>query len=174
MSESNTTLLVAVISAAVALFGYFYQKRQEREFTLATTRREIYQRLVKNLYQGATLIPVALKDPKVAAAQSVEEKYALVRELHPNTWKNVMEGLEISALLCIYGTDPAVQKAAAVRLQGAQLMQELSKPAPDLSRVSAPDLPGLVLVLRKSVYGASRELEQTVVTREEIAQLLTA
>ncbi len=99
MSENHVTLLVAVISAAVALFGYFYQKRQEREFTLATTRREIYQKLVQNLYRGVSLLPAALKDPKVAAAPSVEEKYTLIRDLHPPAWKNIMENLEVNALL---------------------------------------------------------------------------
>ena len=173
MSEANVTLLVAVISGAVALFGYFYQKQQEREFSLATTRREIYQRLVKNLYAGMTLIPASFKDPKVAAAPTMEEKYALIRDLHPHTWKNIMENLEINALLCIYGTDPAVQKAAQVRLQGALFAQEIIKPTPDPAKLVPPDLAGLVLTLRKSVYGASRELERTDVTRQEIGQILT-
>jgi hypothetical protein len=181
MSETNVTLLVAVISAVVALFGYFYQKRQEREFALATLRREIYQRLVKNLTRRLSAIPSMLKDPIFAQAkdptlspeQAVELMYAIIREKYPAVWENFTEALEINTLLCIYGTDPAVKKAASVQRQSAQIGQAFSKDSAEVSRLEAVDLPGLVLTLRKSVSGPSRDLENTVVTREEIGLLLS-
>ena len=165
MTENNATLLVAIISVAGTVYGYFYEKRKEREFSLASTRREIYQRLVKNLYERVALMKSLYQDPEAASMQTVEQLYGLIANKHPDLWKNFTDALEINAMLCIYGTDPAVKMAALVQRQGAELMQGISK--------ARPDFPALVLTLRKSVYGKSRDMQNTMVTTDEINQLLT-
>lgn len=171
MTETNVTLLVAVISAAVALYGYFYEKRKERESVLAATRREIYQRLINNLYQRQTL-GLLNSDPNVPSIQKPEVLYPYLAKHHPDLWNNVMEALEINALLCIYGTDEAVKKASLFSLQSANYFTNIANNIPT-EQSDLPDLPGLVLTLRQSVYGNSHESKQTMVTTEEIGQLLT-
>jgi hypothetical protein len=165
MIASTVTLLVALLSAGVGIFGYLYQKRKEREFALATTRREIYEKLISSLTSRVNLLQKALSTDPDLGNQPVGQMYAGIAQRHPELWENIMKAIEINAMLCIYGTDPAVKKAASWSLESAQLAQGSSQ--------TAPDLPGLVLTLRKSVYGRSRELEHTTVTPEEIRQLLT-
>lgn len=166
MTENNVTLIVAIISAAATVYGYFYSKQRDREFTLETTRREIYQKLITNLYQRTTLIRDAyLKEPQIFALP-VEQLYAAIAARHPALSKNITAGLEINALLCIYGTDPAVKKAAAYSLEGAKFAQHLT--------TTPPDFPSLVLTLRQSIYGKSHDSQSTTVTTAEIGQLLTA
>ena len=93
MTETNVTLLVAVISAAVALFGYFYEKRKERESVLATTRREIYQRLIKNLYQRETM-NLLLNDPDIPSTQKPEILYPYLAKNHPEPLPMINESEE--------------------------------------------------------------------------------
>ena len=166
MTEPNATLIVAIITVAATVYGYFYSKQRDREFALETIRREIYQKLITNLYQRTTLIrQVYVEDPEIFALP-VEQLYAVIAEKHPALSKNITAGLEINALLCIYGTDPAVKKAAAYSLEGAKFAQHIT--------TTPPDFPSLVLTLRQSIYGKAHDSQSTTVTTAEIGQLLTA
>jgi len=103
----------------------------------------------------------------------VNDRYALAGRKYPSFQELLANRFEIYSLLCVYGTDSAIKKASAVQKQFALIGQESMKPKPDYSQLEAPDIPGLVLTLRTSLYAESNELEKTTVSKLEIAQLLT-
>jgi hypothetical protein len=166
MNEINVTLIVAIISAAVALYGYFHSKKKEREFALAKTRQEIYQELVSNLYDRVRLLNALQQDPAVANLQSLEEVYAYIFKNDPQLSRNITEMLKINTLLCIYGTDEAIRAAASFQRESAEVAQRL--------RQTPADLPGLVLTLRRNIFSGFSDMKSTHVSKEDIAQLMTA
>lgn len=165
MNELNVTLTVAVISAAVALYGYFHGKKKEREFSLAKTRQEIYQKLINNLYERVRLLNVLQHDPNVANLQSIEALYEYIFDTNPELAENITEMLKINTLLCIYGTDEAIKAASRYQLESAEVAQGLRQTPPDLSE--------LVLTLRKNVFSGFSDMKHTRVSKEEITQLMT-
>lgn len=173
MSEGLGTMLAALVAAVVAMTGYIYQKNQEREFSLTKMRRKIYRRVIENIGKTAMLAPIINQDPGIAALGDVNDRYALAGRKYPSFQELLANRFEIYSLLCVYGTDSAIKKASAVQKQFALIGQESMKPKPDYSQLEAPDIPGLVLTLRTSLYAESNELEKTTVSKLEIAQLLT-
>ncbi|HOO51791.1 MAG TPA: hypothetical protein PLK94_10940 [Alphaproteobacteria bacterium] len=165
MDKVNVTLLVAIISAAVALYGYFYTKKKEREFTLAKTRQEIYQLLITNLSERIRLMNQFGQDPNIANFRSIEDLYAYIFKNNPELSKNFTEAFQINTMLCIYGTDDAVRAAAKFQRESAEYAQQL--------RQMPSDLPKLVLTLRKNVFSGFSDMKNTKVSKEDIGQLMT-
>ena len=165
MNEINVTLIVAIISAAVALYGYFYSKKKEREFALAKTRQEIYRQLINNLSERMKLMNELGQDSNIANLQSIQELYAYIFKNNPELSKNITEAFKINTLLCIYGTDDSVKAAAKFQRESAEFVQKL--------RQTPSDLPELVLTLRRNVFSGFSDMKSTEVPKEDIAQLMT-
>ena len=165
MDKINVTLIVAIISAAVALYGYFYSKKKEREFALAKTRQEIYQILITNLSERIRLMNQLGQDSNFAHLQSVQEQYAYIFKNNPELSKNFTEAFKINTMLCIYGTDDAVKAAAKFQRESAEYAQKIRK--------TPSDLPELVLTLRKNVFSGFSDMMSTEVSKEDVGQLMS-
>lgn len=164
MDKGYITLLVAVISALSALYGYIYVKHKDREFELAKIRRDIYEKFISLYFQNQRIFAPLLADPN-APKQSIAELYAYAYTHHPEFTAHMSDYLKVNTLLCVYGPDDAVKAAALFSREAALLAQGLSQ--------ASPDIAALVLSLRKNIYTKQSNLRNTTVTRDEIAQLMT-
>ncbi len=155
-------LLVAVISAAVALFGYFYNKQMEREFDVRLTQQEIYTRLIINIAAKKNYFEEIRRDPRVvdrATTANVEGLQSLIREEHPELQALIDEAQEIMALLSVYGSDEAISAVTRFYRNGVASMQPNSSVVPDMGE--------LILDLRRSLF------EDTGITADDINLILS-
>jgi hypothetical protein len=155
-------LLVAIISAAVALFGYFYNKQMEREFEVRQTQQEIYTRLIINVAAKNNYFEEIRRDPRIpdrVTTANVEEFQSLIREEYPELQELINEAQEIMALLSVYGTDEAISAVARFYRSGVAAMQPNSSTVPDMGE--------LILDLRRSLF------EDTGISADDINLILS-
>lgn len=164
MEKEYIALFVAFISALVAVFGYVYVKHKEREFELAKIRHDIYEKFISLLFERQRIIIPILEDPN-CPKQPIEEFYRYAYTHYPKFTAHLAESLKVNTMLCIYGADNAVKAAASCMRDAALFAQGLSK--------APPDIPALVLSLRRNLYTKKSDLRNTTVMRDEIAQLMT-
>ena len=109
--EEMVPLLTAVISAIALLTGYVVQKHQEQNEETLKTRQEIYSDLISNITERNEIQGRIEMSPEGLKATSPEEKSQLYLR-NPEFQSNEGARTRIVALLCLYGTDKAVNAYA--------------------------------------------------------------
>jgi hypothetical protein len=109
-----SALIAAIISALVVIFGYVSERNRQREFQISQTRQEIYTRLITNLTKMHLLLGKAKNDPKMPKPtnENLYQWYELIAQNYPDLNKSMDEGVEIMALLSVYGSDEAIEASA--------------------------------------------------------------
>jgi hypothetical protein len=159
VSEQTATILVAIISAAIALYGYLNERRKDRENQLRATRQEILSRLITNLTQMTQLGESLHADPNLPnPREDMKGWYQYVQHNYPLFWQNTIDRTEIQALLSIYGTDESIQAVAKYWKENIEVANGLRKEPADAAE--------MVLGLRKSIF------PETEVSKIDVQMLL--
>ena len=154
-------LIIALISATTVLVGYIYEKRKEREFQLRETRKEIHKELIANIIKKFALtekLRTDLNAPQFTP-QTIQEYYAFIESNHSELWKNIEDGVEIQALMSIYGTDEAIKATANFWHESIDVAQGVSN--------TPANLPAMILKLRHSLFS------DTSVTEDDIKFMIS-
>lgn len=145
-------LVAAVLSAAVILFGYVYEKDKEREFQIRRTQQEIYTRLITNLIiKQDHLDRLKKTEPRMphhVTRENIGEVQKLIANSYPELQALIYESREIMALLSVYGTDKAIEASVRFYLKGISSMEPGATERPN---------PGqFILELRRSLFKDTR------------------
>lgn len=153
-------LIIALISAVTVVFGYAYEKRKEREFELAKTRKEINKQLIDNLIGQFGMFEKIKSDPNLPSLTgNIEKFYEFIAENYSELNQSMNETQKIQTMMSVYGTDDAIKAAADYRRQCIEFAQGVS--------AKQPDVANLILRLRQSLF------QDTKVTSEEIRMLMS-
>ncbi len=149
-------LIVALISAITVLCGYIHEKRKEREFQLRETRKEIHQKLIANLIEKNALYEKLMKDPDTPAFDPMNpmDHYNYIESHHTDLWDNLIEGMEIQALMSVYGSDEAIKATSNFWRASIAVAQGQSTERPSLAL--------MILELRRSLFADTSLSEEDI------------
>jgi hypothetical protein len=139
MLQELTPLLTAIISATALLISYVYLKQKEQGAETRKTRQDVYSRLISNITKRNELLGHLQLSPEWKKTQNHHEQDQLVlNDLELS--RNEGNRTEVVALLCLYGTDDAVEAYARWARENINADEQ------------GGNLGALVLALRKSIY----------------------
>ena len=149
-------IVIAIISALTAVAGYMYEKRKEREFQLRETRKNIHQQMIANLMEKSRMSEQVLKDPDAPepSQENMIEYYNYIEKNHPDLWDNIFKGLEIQAMMSVYGTDETIKATADFYRESISFANKMS---PD-----PPNMPAMILKLRKTLFANTQVTEEDI------------